>query len=276
MFPPLLFGFAALFLQMVMACGGPSPHVSGVEWKGEPLRVGVRFERPDADALSAEGLHALRRQPPVRMLNIVPGEWGDSLKLLEFDDDVQAYTAFQELAGQPDDIAMGISVYGDRVCFRRGRWIGILDAWSWKGEGWFDKALELPGSATLGELPAAFGSMPHRGRIPGSERILTSEFMGQNSTVPVFALKLDCRGDTAWFYAAPELRPTFADSLVRLQRWHADTLKNGLQVSSDFFELAPTRLLFLRGGMAGVEGCFDENLTKEWLKIQFMALRSLK
>jgi hypothetical protein len=118
--------------------------------------------------------------------------------------------------------------------------------------------------------------MPHRGRIPGTERILTDVFMGQASTVMVFALRADCRSDTAWIYAAPDLRPSFGDSLVRMQRWRADTLRTGLQTTAEFFELVPAVLRFSRAGMAGVEGCFDEDLTKGWLKIQSAALKSLK
>jgi hypothetical protein len=276
MFRLLTLAFAAAFLLVLQSCGAPSPHVSGVEWKGEPLRVIARSDKPGIDALRAAGFDALHRHPPQRILAIAPGEWGDSLRLLEFHGELQAYAAFQELASNPEDIPTGISPCGERVCFRRGRWIGVVDAWSWKGGGWMEDALALPEGSLPGELPAAFGSMPHRGRIPGTERILTDVFMGQASTVMVFAVRADCRGDTAWLYAAPDLQPSFGDSLVRLQRWRADSLKTGLQTSAEFLELSPATLRFSGNGMAGVEGCFDKDLTSDWLKNQSAALKSLK
>jgi hypothetical protein len=139
-----------------------------------------------------------------------------------------------------------------------------------------ENALDLPGSAPPAELPGAFGSMLHRGRISGSERILTHEFMGQASSVRIFAVRADCRGDTAWIFAAPELKASFGDSLMRMQRWRADTLKGDLQISSEFSELSPVRMRFSSAGMTGVEGCFDEKLTSEWLQIQSSGLKNLK
>src|SRR5690606_32064936 len=87
----LTLAFTAVFSLALLSCGKSSPHVSGVEWKGEPLRVIARSDNPGIDALQAVGLEALQRHPPQRILAIAPGEWGDSLRLLEFPGELQAY-----------------------------------------------------------------------------------------------------------------------------------------------------------------------------------------
>jgi hypothetical protein len=269
--PPLLF----LGGLLLAACGG-SEYEDGLEWKGEPVRVTARAPRPGTEALRILNLEALAGHPPRRILDAAPGEWGDSLKFLEFGGELEAYAAFQELASHPDDIAAAVTVHGDRVCFRRGKWIVLVDAWSWKTGDWFDASLSLPEAAMPGGTPNAFASLLHRGRIPGSERILTGEFLGLKIASPVFSVRMDCRGDTAWLYAIPEIRASFADELARLPGWRADSAIAPLQLFLDSPEFPPFVLRFDQGGAVGVEGCFDEDLTNYQLKMQMRGLKSVK
>jgi hypothetical protein len=273
-------------LFLLWACGGPSFHEEGLEWNGAPLRVESRMAKPEPEALRALGLEALAGQSgtdghfPERILRIAPGEWGDSLRLLDFGGELEAYAAFQELAWLPEDVAAGVTVHGDRVCFRRGKWIGMVEAWNWKDVEAFDRALALPGAPVAGGIPALFGSMVHQRRLPGSERILTTHFMGLKIASPVFSVRVDCQGDTAWVYASQGLRKSaataFTAQLLRSPGWRVDTLSDGIQVSRTLSELPPAILWFSNRGMVGVEACFDEDLTKNWLKMQARGLKGLK
>ena len=268
-------------LLLLQACGDGVSREPGVEWQGKPLGVAERVAGPDDDALQAAGwaapvTGAFASGRPRLLLRVIPGAWGDTLHLLDFENEVAAYAAFQQLAAAPEDIAAGVSPCGDRVCFRRGRWIGILDAWSWKGASWIGSALALPGDAPFATVPEVFGSLLHQGRMPGSERVLSGEFMGRDIAATVFAVQADCRGDTALIYAARGLKTDFARALAGRPGWGLDTAAGHFEVFSEFSELAPVRLRFSRKGMVGVEGCFDEKLTSEWLARQERALKKLK
>jgi hypothetical protein len=271
--PPLL--AAVLIASLFQGCG-PSAHESGLEWNGEPMRVLSRVEKPGDDALRTGGWETLTEYPPKRILGIAPGEWGDSQHLLEYEGNLEAYAAFQEMALQDEDVAAGLTVCGERVCFRRGRWIGVIDAGSWKGVTWFENALALPGAASAVGIPAVFGSLLQQGRLPGSERILTREFLGIKTEARIFTVRVECRGDTSLVYASPDLQFSFADALLQQPGWRQETTETGLYVSREISDLPPSQLQFSKRGMAGVEGCFDENLTKKWLKMQVRGLKGLK
>ena len=263
----------------VLAACGPSPHEAGLTWNGKLVRVVERRDAPPRDSLLTHGWEALVNHAPRRILRVEPGEWGDSLWLLEFEDPRQAYVAYQQVSPEVASLTTGETVCGDRVCFRRGRWIGAVDFWSWKRGDWFEQALALPDAPIPDGIPELFGSLLHQGRIAGSERILTDAFMGQSVHVPVFAVKIDCRGDTAWLYAAPGLQAEFARALGRGSGWGLDSVPGGgktLEVYSELTELPPVFLRFSGRGMVGVEGCFDHTLIDFWLKMQARGLGKLK
>lgn len=270
---------AALPAALLQGCGGASSHEPGLEWNGSPMPVESRTAVPDSAAMRA-AVPILGTMLPKRVLRIAPGEWGDSLRILEFEGELEAYAAFQELASLPEDVAAGVTAQGDRICFRRGRWVAVTDAWTWKGADVFDRALALPDAALPGGIPDLFGSMVHQDRIPGSERILTRTFLGFQTEVPVFSVQVDCHGDTAWVYASPGMRRGRAESfmarLARLPGWQADTVASGLELSQNSPELPPLTLHFSKRGMVGVEACFDKKLTSYWLKMQSRGLKSLK
>lgn len=271
---------AALPGFLALAACGPSPHEEGLTWGGKPLVVAQRVDAP-RDSLGRLGFEALIHHPPSRLLRVEPGEWADTLWLLEYKDDLSAYAAYQQLSPDPEALLQGEIVCGGggRVCFRRGRWVGAVDAWSWKGGSWFAQALALPGAPEPGGLPEIFGSLLHQDRIPGSERILGGEFMGHKIEDAVYSLKADCRGDTALIYASRALKIPFAARFASQPGWVVDTIPGwgaGVEVYSELTELPPVVLRFSGQGMVGVEGCFDGDLIDFWLKMQARGLKNLK
>ena len=258
------------------ACGDGTLNARGVAWMGEPLPLTARAEHPDVDLLHPLALSGLSGHAPRQLLQARNGAWGDSLVLLEFADEAVAYAAFQSVAGTPDELEAGQAVCGGRVCFRKGRWIGMLDAWSWKGGEWFDAALELPGGAPMGAQPGLFGAMLHGGRIRGSERVLHDAFLGLKPPVTVYAVRMECGGDSAWLYAAPGMGRAFAVAVLATPGWRPDTSGRTLTLHRELADWAPARLDFGPGGMVGVEGCHDAVLTARWLNLQKNGLKKLK
>ncbi len=268
-------------LPMLQACGGGSAaHESGLEWKGSPLPVESRTAVPDTAALRAAVDPIPLRHLPKRVLRVSPGEWGDSLRVFDFGGELEAYAAFQEIALLDEDIELGVTVLGDWICMRRGKWLILTDAWSWKNGDIFEQALSLPGAPLPTGIPRLFGSMVHQGRIPGSERVLGDRFLGLHIDVPVFSVQVDCHGDTARVYASPRLRgdaaQAFTDQLARLHGWQARGTASERRFFQESPDLPPATLEFSGRGMVAVEGCFDPKLTDFWLEMQARGLKSLK
>jgi hypothetical protein len=266
---------------LLLGCGGETArNEPGLEWNGSPLPVQSRTAVPDTVGLRTALAPISFRLLPKRVLRVVPGEWGDSLRVLEYRDELEAYAAFQELAVVPEEISMGMTVLGDWICIRRGAWLIFTDTWTWKGGEGFDQSLALPDAPIPTGLPQIFGSMVHQGRIPGSERILTETFLGLETNVPVFSVQVDCHGDTGWVYAAPKMRKEWAKNfrsrLSRMRGWKADLSIEEGRFTQESPDLLPVTVDFSSRGMVAVEACFDQKLTEYWLKMQARGLKSLK
>lgn len=271
--------FAAAFAALSLAgCGRESAREDGLEWKSTPLEIVERLDAPSAERLRAEGFPpALVGAGAVRLLKLAPVDGLDTLRLLDFPRDAAAWIAFQELASHPEDFAEGFAEAGERVYFRRGRWIGAMHAAAWSGPGALENGLSLPGApAGATPPPPGFASLVRQKRFEGSERILTREFAGLPLNAPVYAAQYDCRGDTAWIYASPALERSFGLALARSAGWKADSSSEDLEVFAVPPAPLPFRLRFSGHGMAGVEGCFDHDLTVFWLKMQSRGLKSLE
>jgi hypothetical protein len=267
---------AAAALSSLAGCGGESAREDGLEWKLAPLAVFERVDAPSAERLRAEGF-PVAGAAPTRLLKVAPADGLDTLSLLEFPRDAAAYLVFQELASHPGDFAEGFSEVGERVYFRRGRWIGAMHAESWNGPGALESDLSLPGSpAGSAPLPREFSSLLRQKRFEGTERILVREFAGVSLPAVVYAAQYDCRGDSAWIYASAGLDRAFGLALARAPGWKADSSGEDLEVFALPPAPTPFRLRFSGRGMAGVEGCFDSDLTRFWLKMQSRGLKSLK
>src|SRR5690606_3966664 len=96
-------------VAVLVACG-PSPHEAGLTWNGKLLRVVERQDAPPRDSLLTQGWEALVNHAPRRILRVEPGEWGDSLWLLEFEDPRQAYVAYQQVSPEVASLTTGETV----------------------------------------------------------------------------------------------------------------------------------------------------------------------
>jgi len=271
-------GAGLLIVLLLAACGRESAREAGLEWKATPLEVFERVDAPSAERLRAEGFPVAGSSPD-RLLKVAPAGDLDTLVLLDFPGEARAYAVFQELATHPGDFAEGFAEIGERVYFRRGRWIGSMPIGSWNGPGWLESDLSLPGAAAgSSPLPPEFSSLLRQKRFEGSERILAREFAGLPlaATATVYAAQYDCRGDSAWIYASAGVDRAFGLALARQAGWKADSSGDELEVFALPPAPTPFRLRFSGKGMAGVEGCFDSDLTSLWLKMQSRGLKSLK
>ena len=280
---PFLIGTACVLplLFALTACGRKSAREPGLEWKNVPLEIVSRIEKPTRDQLGAEGFPYLSG-PPRRLLRARasdPGTDGiDSLSLLDFGDEAAAYAAFQEVASNPDDFAEGFAVDGERVYFRRGPWVGAMAIGSWRGVNELVNGLSVPG-VPMGNpyaLPPQFASLMHQGRMEGSERILTGEFVGLPFQGRVYAVRMNCQGDTAWVFASAHLTREFGMRAATALKGNLDSSEGDLAVLANSPGFIPLKLRFSGAGMVGVEGCFDDSLTNFWIKMQARGLKKLK
>ena len=76
-------------------------------------------------------------------------------------------------------------------------------------------------------------------------------------------------------YASPEMRDDFAKGASTLGFELTKRERNWI-LKAETGEVGPFKLEFGEDGMVGVEGCFDSSLTNQWLKIQKIAIKSLK
>jgi hypothetical protein len=279
----LLLGLAVCVL--FSACNREKAREPGLEWKGVPLEITGRWDKPTAEQLAANGfsqwfpdLGAVPRRLLTAKVSDPGTEGLDSVSLLDFGDEAAAYVAFQELAANPDDFAEGFAVGPTRVYFRRGPWVGAVQPGAWRGIAELLGGLSVPGVAvgTPYAVPRQFASLLHQGRVEGSERILTREFMGIPFRGRVYAARLNCQGDTAWVYASPDLKTEFGFRAARALNGNLDSSQGDLGLLAHSPGFSPLLLRFSGAGMAGVEGCFDDSLTNFWIKMQARALKKLK
>lgn len=262
-------------------CNRERAREPGLEWKNTPLEITGRLENPTPEQLAAEGFPygagAPRRLLRARVSN--PETAGlDSLSLLDFGDEATAYAAFQEVAVNPDDFTEGFAVGQERVYFRRGQWVGAVSLGAWRGITDLVNGLSVPGVAigSAYAVPPQFASLLHQGRVEGSERILTGEFMGLRFQGRVYAVRLNCEGDTSWVFASSDLGRDFGFRVAKALNGNVDSSGGGMAVLANSPAFSPLTLRFSKAGMVGVEGCFDDSLTDFWIKMQTRALKMLK
>lgn len=188
------------------------------------------------------------------------------LRLLEFRQAYWAYAAFQDVAGK-DGMARGMFEEGKTLRFLHGAFLGELRSLNGseiESATLFDQLLIQNEERALS--PKEFAAFPLLGRIPHSERVISSHFLGRQWRGPVFTVGYKCHGDTATAFRA------FPQDLKAAKLWmgdwngKSDTLDWGREIhfhGVDEFRRPLIFKVFSEGAM-GFAGCFDTLLSQEY------------
>jgi hypothetical protein len=192
----------------------------------------------------------------------------DSLELglFEYREAYWAYAAFQSAAGKAG-ITRGMFEEGKTLHFLHGALLGELKAMTGSE---IEPASLLENLSFQGEdlflLPKEFAAFPLLGRIPHSERVISSHFLGRQWRGPVFTVGYKCHGDTATaFRAFPQ---DFNAAKLWIQDWSgkSDTLGWGREIHFQGLDEFHRPLIFwvFSEGIMGFAGCFDTILSQEY------------
>ena len=225
----------------------------GITWNGKALTLEREVLNPTQNQLNEEGFPIAFVCFPKRFLSFHPADLKDEVKLMEFSGENEAYLTFQRFANSRE-LEEGYLFRGNRVVFRKGKWLGSLIAGPDESKEWLKNTLRFSEMVDWEGIPAGFSSFIFQNRIPASERVIASHFFGSRLDHKVFSARFECIGDSAWVYFSPGMPP------------HA--------VYTEFNK--PLKLDFSEFGMVGVEGCFDDSLTNYWIQVQKKVLKSLK
>ncbi|MEO6095032.1 MAG: hypothetical protein ABIW76_04930 [Fibrobacteria bacterium] len=188
------------------------------------------------------------------------------LRLFEYREAYWAFAAFQGAAGKAG-IARGMFENGKSLHFLHGAFLGELQAHrepDIESKSWFEK-LVFQGEDLI-VTPKEFSAFPLLGRIPHSERVISSHFLGRQWHGPVFTVGYKCHGDTATaFRAFPQDFKAVTDWMLD---WSgkSDTLAFSREIhfqGVDEFRRPLIFWIFLEGVM-GFSGCFDTILSQEY------------
>ncbi len=246
-------GFFRIVIFLLFTTGCHHKDEASITWNGKALTLERTVLNPTRNQLNEEGFSIAFICFPKRFLSFHPADLDDEVKLLEFSGENEAYLTFQRFANSRE-LAEGYLFRGNRVFFRKGKWLGALIADSDQKKEWLENVLQFSETVDLGGVPAGFSSILFQNRIPESERIITNHFFGNHLEHKVFSARFDCVGDSAWVYFSLEMPPR--------------VVRTGFN--------KPLKLDFSELGMVGVEGCFDDSLTNYWIQIQKKVLKSFK
>lgn len=189
------------------------------------------------------------------------------MELRQYRDPVKAFVAWEGLASQAR-LQEGCVKLGSRWAFIHAAYVGLTD--SSAGELYPEEFRErlAAGDEPAVSFPDQFKAFPLLGRIPGSERVFTRDFLGGPWTGPVFSVRYPCHGDTAIAFRAPSRD---AGSLAEwMKPWKGNTLSGaaGFQKEKRFQgEDEFGRPMIVRSfsdGILGISGCYDSLLGQEY------------
>jgi hypothetical protein len=157
---------------------------------------------------------------------------------------------------------------GSRWAFVHGAFLGLTDtsAANLYPEEFKDR-LAIAGEPVF-VLPPEFEAFPLRGRIPGSEGLFQRAFLGVPWNGPIFTVAYACHGDTALAFRG---YPQNADSLAHAYSYwkgRNETSKDGESlgfIGEDEFGY-PIILKIFPEGILGFSGCFDPQLSREYVE----------
>lgn len=274
-FSPLL-GFLSASALVLAACNG----LPGREMPDQPLsrRLTWDGQSPLSHSIdSGQGLAAEDSLSGIVRIHSLDLPSADSLRLVlrEYKKDFLAFRAFQEKAG-PAEIQDGFFRQKNSLIFFHGPYLGELR---------YGRSGLIPASflkermsfqdEELFRRPEVFGSFPLGGQIPFSERVVSSEFLGQWGVDTVFIMRYQCHEDTATLFRAFAPFPVSPESWLRTWKGQKDTLGWTREMHFSGVQDLNRPLLFwlFKGGFLGVAGCYDQNLAQEYAeKLKKMAL----
>ncbi len=248
-------------------------------WEDKPFQAERVVRNPGREFLLGisrssdflDGFKAL----PILYLEYKPEGKDLLLHLFQYQNEDEAFNVFQSIA-EPQELSNGwVPDRGKGTYFRKGPWIGYANPGFNLERSWIQEKLNFTGTQDWGQIPTLFASILHLGRIPNSERVFMEEFMGIKPLHPIFAVQMECQGDSAWFYVSPNMPIQFASDLAHLG--YPLTIRGEEQIlRGDSSFSSPLFLEFSHLGMVGSEGCFDSTLSNQWIYNQKKALKSLK
>ena len=187
------------------------------------------------------------------------------MEIRQYRTPVWAFAAWEGLGAQAR-FQEGCVRVGKRWAFVHGNYLGLSD--SSVGDLYPEEFRAR--LASLDEpvfiLPEEFEAFPLLGRIPGSERVFTRDFLGGSWSGRVFSVAYPCHGDTAIAFRAGVQN---ADSLSMWMRYwkgpnhFGNSGEDGSFTGQDEFG----RSMLLRkysDGIFGISGCFDSELSQEY------------
>lgn len=169
-------------------------------------------------------------------------------------------------AGEPP--LRGAIRSGPRWIFSQGRYLGIADtAGSGISVAAFRENLVFAGEPEF-PVPALFAAFPLLGRISNSERVVREEFLGYAWMGPVFSADFHCHGDTATAFRAPSQNADSLRAWMLPWKGRSDSLEAGRhwQFRGEDEFRRPMIFWVFSGGVAGLSGCFDPVLEKEYVE----------
>jgi hypothetical protein len=191
---------------------------------------------------------------------------GDTVHLVEFRRDFQAYRAFQAQAVS-EEIRQGFYRSDSSLHFFHGPYLGTVHL---SGPGlvpssYLQERLSIQGEERF-RRPRVFESFPVSGQIEYTERVVSPEFLGPGGQEEVFLMRYKCWGDTAVLFRGFSASQDHVQSWLRAWEGTVDTLKWSRDMRfSGFTELEhPLEFWIFKGGYVGVEGCFDTVLAQEY------------
>jgi hypothetical protein len=188
------------------------------------------------------------------------------LRLSEYREIYWAYAAFQRTAGS-EGIVKGVFEEGKTLRFTHGTFLGAMTSSS--GEAIEATALreklDFQGEDFV-LLPKEFAAFPLLGRVPHSERVISSDFLGRSWRGPVFTVGYKCHGDTGTAFRAFPQDLKAAKIWIRDWTGKADTLDWGREIHFQGWDEFRRPLIFwiFSDGVIGFTGCYDTLLAQEY------------
>ncbi|MDB5048133.1 MAG: hypothetical protein JWO30_1204 [Fibrobacteres bacterium] len=215
------------------------------------------------------GVDTLTGEGPIRIHFLEFAE-PDTVRLClkEYRSGFRAYAAFQKSASGVE-LAQGFYRERNALVFQHGSYLGELE---YARAGLVPASFLKENLSFLGEelfvKPREFAAFPLLGRIPGSERVISNDFLGRKWQGPVFTVSYRCHSDTGTAFRSNLQNSDTVKSWLREWQGKRDTLNWGREIHFQGLDEFHRSLIFwlFSEGVMGFSGCFDPVLAQEYAK----------